>query len=189
MTEAEWLQTSDVQQMLEAFWELHGDDEPTLVCKLHRYFLACCRRIWKLLPQEGSRRGVAVAERYLLGKATEGELSEADWHVEGAAFNIDYNCEPEAIAHWVEQTRQIPEAELRAMLHPPQSVLEIDAHELLLRAAYFADYAVIYPHLTPKRGVPDNYVVFLSADLLRELVGNPFRPRRSSRAGRDPPRE
>jgi len=182
MTEADWLESADVPLMLEALWELHGGDELPLVAALHRYFVASCRRIWKLLPQDGSRRGVKIAERYLAGRATDEELSEVDWHVEGAAFNIDYNCDPEAIERWVKQTRAMPDAELRAMLHPPEAALDIDTRELLKRAAYFADYAVIYPHLMPKRGVPDSYVPFLSAGLLRELFGNPFQVKRGGRA-------
>ena len=175
MTEAEWLETSDVPQMLEALWELHDGDESRIVPALHRYFLACCRRIWKLLPHDESRRGVEVAERYLAGRVTDAELKEVDWCVEGAAFDIDYNCDPEAIRGWVAQTRAIPEAELRALLHPPEAATAIDTRELLKRAAYFADHAVRYPRLRPKRRVPSNYVTFLSAGLLRELFGNPFR--------------
>jgi hypothetical protein len=119
---------------------------------------------------------VEVAERYLEGEATDDELKEIDWDVEGAAFNIDYNCDRAAIEGWVEEGRAIPEAEHRAMLHPPGAAAEVDTRELLMRAAYFADFAVIYPHLEPKRGVPDSYVPFLSAALLRDLFGNPFRP-------------
>jgi hypothetical protein len=159
--------------MLEALWEAAGDDEAALVPSLHRYFVACCRRIWRLLPQEGSRRGIEVAERYLAGEATDDELDEVDWHCEGAAFNINYNCEPEAIQRWVAEVRAIPADEMAAMLSPPGAAPGVDEQELLMRAAYFADYATIYPHLTPKRGVPDSYAAFLSAELLREQFGGP----------------
>jgi hypothetical protein len=114
MTQAEWLHSTDAPAMLEALWEASGGDEVVLVPMLHRYFVACCRRIWRLLPQEASRRGIEVAERYLAGKATDEELSEVNWHVEGAAFNIDYNCEREAIERWVAEVRAIPEDEMAA---------------------------------------------------------------------------
>jgi len=171
MTHAEWLRSTDTPAMIEALWEAASDDEATLVPALHRYFLACCRRIWRLLPQEGSRHGIEVAERYVVGEANEGDLRSANWHCEGAAFNIDYDCDPETIQGWVAEVWAIPAGEMAAMLNPPGAALEVDAQELLLRAAYFADFAMIYPDLTPKRGVPENYALFLSADLLREQFG------------------
>jgi hypothetical protein len=160
--------------MLEALWEAAGGNEAALVPQLHRYFVACCRRIWRLLPQEDSRRGIEVAEQYLAGTVTGEELSEVNWYVEGAAFNIDYNCDPASIQRWVEEIEALPPEEMAAMLNPPGVVPGIDARDLLLRAAYFADYAMIYPRLTSKRDVPSNYVLFLSVELLRKHFANPF---------------
>ncbi len=171
MTHGEWLRSTDARAMLEALWEAADGDEAALVPALHRYYVACCRRIWRLLPQEGSRRGIEVAERYLVGHATDDELSKVNWDCEGAAFNINYDCEPDAIRRWVADVRAIPAAEMVAMLNLPGTLPEVDARELLLRAAYFADFAMIYPHLTPKRGIPEDYAPFLSADLLQEQFG------------------
>jgi hypothetical protein len=175
MTEAEWLASNDAPQLIKVLRQVYRADRKYFERQMHRYYLACCRAIWKLLPQDASRQGVEVAERYLRGQATDEELREVDWHVEGAAFNIDYNCDPEAVERWVEQTPAIPESELRAIIHPPEAIADISTQELLKRAAYFADYAVIYPHLTTKRNPPDSYLPFLSASLLREVLSNPFR--------------
>jgi hypothetical protein len=173
MTQTEWLHSADAPAMLQALWEASGGDEATLVPMLHRCFVACCRRIWRLLPQEVSRHGIEVAERYLAGEATREHLKQVRWDVEGAAFNIDYDCEPTAIEQWVADVKAIPNDELAAMLNSPGVMPDIDARELLKRAAYFVDYATTYPHLTPKRRVPESYVAFLSADLLREQFGSP----------------
>ena len=62
---------------------------------------------------------------------------------------------------------------MRSMLHPSESADEIDPRELLKRAAYFADYAMIYPSLSPQGPPPDSYRPFLSADVLRQYVGYP----------------
>ena len=142
--------------------------------RLHLYYLASCRAIWRLLPQEGSRHGVELAEQFLVGAATAEELNKYHYFVEGAAFTIDYNTEPEAIKRWVSEVRAIPEAELRSMLHPPETALQIDARELLKRAAYFADYAFIYPSIIRKLPPPPNYRPFLSADLLRRHLDRPI---------------
>jgi len=59
------------------------------------------------------------------------------------------------------------------MLHPPEIADEVEPRELLKQAAYFADYAMIYPSLRPQRPPPERYRPFLSADLLRQHVAYP----------------
>src|SRR5262249_44342168 len=83
VTEADWHGSDDVGVMLHHLWVRYGPrpirdgpgvaDEmstaaalpnapPELSRALHRFYLACCRRIWKLLPQEESRDAVELAE-------------------------------------------------------------------------------------------------------------------------------
>jgi hypothetical protein len=47
---------------------------------------------------------------------------------------------------------------------------------LLKRAAYFVDYAMVYPSLSPMGPPPASYRSFLSARVLREHVGSPAHP-------------
>ena len=157
---------------LRAHWR-HDPEE--LERRLHAYYLACCRRIWRLLPQKGSRRGVEVAELYIAGRATPEELDAANYAAEGAAFNIDYDCNPEAIREWVREVDAMPDDELAAMLNPAAPDACFTTRQLLLNAAYFADFAMIYPGFE-KKIVPRGYVVFLSAPLLREMFGDPRNP-------------
>jgi hypothetical protein len=194
MTEADWHRSGDAGAMLDYLWqrravEPHGMDlrfggdvqdlaaaekiENDLGPSIHRFYLASCRGIWPLLPQEASRRGVELSEQFLAGEATAEELSKYNWHTEGAAFCIDYNTAPEDIARWVAAVRTLPEGELRAMLHPPETADQVELRELLKRAAYFADYAMIYPSLRPHGPPPGNYRPFLSAAVLRQHVGYP----------------
>lgn len=177
MNEQEWLSSTDARPMLEALWQLYGADEASLLPKLHRYLLACCRRIWCLLPDENSRLGVRVAERYLAGRGDTVELRRACWHCEGGAFNINYDGDPALIQQWIAQTRAIPRHELATLLYPPDIVSQLDTRELLLQAAYFAHFAADYPQRRSRRTVPDSYAPFLSAALLREFFSNPFRAR------------
>lgn len=195
MTEAEWHRSNDAGAMLDIFWQQRGvsvhwtdlrfggdvrgdtskGDTADLDRALHRFYLACCRGIWKLLPQEESRRGVEMAEQWLVGAVSDEELSKYNWHVEGAAFCIDYNTAPADIERWVGEVRGLPAAELRSMLHPPEAADEIEPRELLKRAAYFVDYAMIYPSLSPQGPPPASYRPFLSAEVLRRYVGYPGR--------------
>jgi hypothetical protein len=197
MTESEWHDSDDAGAMLDYLWHRQGispsgfdlrfggdmrESAPSqsvsadLDSALHRFYVASCRGIWKLLPQEASRRGVELAEQFLAGAVSGEKLSEYNWHVEGAAFRIDYNTDPEAIDRWVAEVQAIPESELRSMIHPPAVALEIEPRELLKRAAYFVDYAMIYPSLSPKGPPPVIYRPFLSAAVLRQYIGYPAHP-------------
>ncbi len=174
MTYEEWLLCTDVPAMLAVLWEAHVDEDATFARRMHCYLLACCRRIWRLLPQEDSRRGIEVAERYLMGAATVEELQAVKWYVEGAAFNIDYNVNPESIQRWVEDVQSLPARGLAAMLSPPGDIVGVDARELLLKAAYFADLASNYPFSRVSSWAWTKYSLFLYADLFRKQFAFPF---------------
>ena len=201
MTEAEWLASDDACAMLEFLWQQlkaarsgndlcgpNGGDaleanavgvEADSVRALHELYLASCRHIWRLLPQEASRRGIELAEQHLAGVVTAEEVSDYNWHTEAAAFCFEYDSEPESIARWVAEVRALPEPELQRMLHPPEIADQIDPRELLARAAYFADYAMIYPSIRPLGPPQRDHCLFLSAEVLRQYVGYPTIPRGS----------
>ena len=180
MTEEEWEASDDAYLMLDCIWRLKNAPASTLPkfggdmnrihdtsVDLHRYLLACCRSIWPLLPQEPSRRGIELAEQWIDGAVSTEELNKFNWHVEAAAFNVDYNVEPDRIEQWVDDLRA--NDSYRHLLHPPKAADAVDPRELLKRAAYFADYAMIYPSLKPAAPPSENYRLFLDAKLLRSF--------------------
>jgi hypothetical protein len=71
MTEAEWLESADVIEMLKS---LAGK---TTDRKLRLFGCACCRRAWDLLAEECFRNAVEVAERFADGLADKKQLSTA----------------------------------------------------------------------------------------------------------------
>jgi hypothetical protein len=71
MTEADWLDCTDLISMLDFLRDRASEPELRLFC------IACCRRIWDVMPPEG-RSAVEAAERYVNGQATEAELDAAN---------------------------------------------------------------------------------------------------------------
>ena len=88
MTDAEWTEADDAPRMIEALWHSHRGDVASLQRQLHRYYLASCRAIFRLLPQEASRRGIEMAERY--GKPV--FLSETGAEGTGKPSWLHYVC-------------------------------------------------------------------------------------------------
>jgi hypothetical protein len=195
MTETEWQFSDNAGLMIECLWDRYGVSRRAMDLRfggdmrnivrspeggvefdraLHRFYLASCRGVWELLPQEASRRGVELAEQFLEGAVSAEKISEYNWHVEAAAFCLDYNTDAEAIKRWVADVCAIPESKLQSMLHPPEAAREIEPMDLLKRAAYFADYAMIYASLSPKGPPPVSYHIFLSAETLRKFVDYPI---------------
>jgi hypothetical protein len=196
MTAEEWRRSEDAVAMLKALRATWHGEESDLVRLTHRYLLACCRAIWKLLPMEASRRGVEVAERYIEGQATREEFGLAEWEAEGAAFFLEpfeYEQEdetPEAregrlqyeadrrarIAPLVKEVEAMTPQELRRLVRLEAPDAAIAPRQLLADAAYFADSAMAYPGIRPRESVIQRHRKFLSAAILREIVGDSFCP-------------
>jgi hypothetical protein len=68
-TEAEWLECTDPEPMLDSLGGQVGDR------KLRLFAVACCRRIWDLLTEENWRAAVEASERYADGRASGQDLS------------------------------------------------------------------------------------------------------------------
>jgi hypothetical protein len=72
MTPTEWQTCADPAAML-TYLGARADDR-----KLRLFACACCRRIWHLLGNPGSRRGVEAAERFADGRIDREELARAE---------------------------------------------------------------------------------------------------------------
>ena len=146
MSEAEWLACDDRQPMLETFRGMLSDR------KLRLFACACCRRIWQLLPEE-SKKAVIMAERYADGSASAEELGSA----QERAFDAATNSDGEA-AWWA-------------------------THANAFYSGFDASYCAAGREAVlgwPGRNDHDD-VAFVrehaeSADILRDILGNPFRP-------------
>lgn len=173
MTEEEWLRSDDAPSMVRWFRQEWVGKEADLNRLLRRYFLACCRKIWRLLPRAESLEAIEVTERFVDDLELHDELKLAEWNAEGAALMFSQEYDPEAIARWCEDVSRIPPEELAAMIHSPRPGDDLTPRGLLEHAAYFAHLTICYPWIKPIESI-ERYRLFMSAPILREIVGNPF---------------
>jgi hypothetical protein len=88
MTEAEWLACDEPRPMLDFLRDKASD-------RRYRLFgLACCRRVWRSLLNEGSRAAVEVAERFAEGEASEEERAEAEDAARAAIVALEQGAKP-----------------------------------------------------------------------------------------------
>jgi hypothetical protein len=160
MTEAEWLACSRPESML-GFLRRQPTGRGVATDRKRRLFaVACCRRIWHLIKEEPCRQAVEVAERYADGLATDKELRMAHY----AARNL-----------------------FQGAVHCP---FNRDVDPAAALAAYFASgeagmcvgtisnaaFAVGNQFPCEQRDAAWASEWAAQSDLVREVMGNPFRP-------------
>jgi hypothetical protein len=166
MTKEEWAICDSAPDMLTALNQRNPSHFKTLIPSLHRYFLACCRKIEFLTPQKHLREGVRGAERWIEGLISDFELNRLNWHAEGEAFALDYV-----------KTSEFFE-ELKNLIDGIEALDDLSFEEsriLLKKAAYFTEISMIYPKINHAPFVKSLCTSeFLCADLLREYVQPEF---------------
>jgi hypothetical protein len=173
MTEAEWL---DSVSSLEMLYFLHSNSGRAKLrrvvssegCerKLRLFLAACCRRLWRWLIDERSRRAVTVAEQYVDGQASREELEAA--HAAAAAAYAELRRTANATAY--------------CAAGPPVEASRVPFRKAFDVCIYGADVASMAPAAHPRGDGPPLYDESVQgqeratqADLLRDIFGNPFR--------------
>lgn len=140
--------------------------------KLRLFGCACCRRVWKFLSAAASREAVEVAEKFADGLATADELERAN---NGAAHDNEFDAASGAA---------------RMVCQGGGALACAGAWRAMSLAAwrngdYQAALAEFTPLATEEKNALIAYPTFeqvearekaVQADLLRDIVGNPFRP-------------
>ena len=134
MTEAEWLAGTEPEKML-AFIRAKASER-----KLRLFACACCRRIWRLLSDDRSRKAVKTAERFADGLASRQQLraarayaADADAFAQGGSYYAPAAhaaCAHAAAARAIDEVR---EAARCAATHPATTNTEETAQAGLLR--------------------------------------------------------
>jgi hypothetical protein len=151
MTEEEWLACSDPEQMLH-FLRRKGSDRKFLL-----FACACCRRIWPLITDDRSRKAVEMMERDVEQPVGEPEYTTVFWDAQNATGDEDEDSEDDP-AHSA--------AEAAYSTIPGSPNLE-RVFCAMATAAYAAKARLLARQAEEEA----------QADLLREMFGNPFRPK------------
>ena len=158
MTEQEWLACTDPQKMLE-----HLGDRAS-ARKLRLFAVACCRKIWHLLPDQACRKAAQIAEGFAEGKAGIRLLRK----VEGAGeFYYDHR-------------EDVPEERLG--YYAGGAIFQLGQERLASDlVADAASNAVACSTLDAGGGrlavdAARHGEAAAQCHLLRDIVGNPFRP-------------
>jgi hypothetical protein len=174
MTEAEWLASKDLspmKQFLMRQWSLGRLGNEVLPRKVRLFGCACCRRIWHLLKDERSRNAVEVAERCADRLATRKEVRLAR--------------EAALAAAEIRDDRGMLKKRDGAAATAHRTTLPSDMEagwEASAEAAQAAASAGYYALPASARGPIANWYAGIKAEqreqtlLLRDIVGNPFRP-------------
>jgi hypothetical protein len=156
VTEAEWLACEDPQVMLPSLPE--GSTER----KLRLFAVACCRNVWAFLTDESSRDAVEFAER----QADEVVSEEDRKRVRDAAYH----------AHWLARTYPGDSGtrNVRTCATGAALLAIAQTHRAAMAAAESARalahesgdiFATVFAQASRAQAI-----------LLREILGNPFRP-------------
>jgi hypothetical protein len=173
MTEAEWLASTDPTPL--AAWLNARVSER----KARLYLAACCRRRLDLFPDAYCRAAIECGERFADGAATLDELQATTDDILRNRFSVPATTTAEAAVRTTTQAAVYAAAPVRLLaadgLKGQANWLALvgAAQGFLLGGVYHAELA---------RGAAGGAAVAkeaeraAQADLLRDIVGNPFRP-------------
>jgi hypothetical protein len=171
MNEALWLVGSQPTPSLEFLRHAGGASDR----KLRLMACACCRRLWPLLTDERSRAAVEVGERFADGLACRRELASARWQAWSAARNAAEAFWPSSYDRRAARLAAAAAAGVTA-----KSVARSVVKTLSAAAEAAAEAAGL---ASARRGVAAvaRWAALAAeqqaqAALVREIVGNPFRP-------------
>jgi hypothetical protein len=161
MTEEQWLTGAEPGALL-AFVRDQASER-----KLRLFACACCRRVWRLVPEAPGWAAVKAAERHADGLADRRELSTAQLEAERAHHRRTGG------AAW-DAAGAAGRFAFLACLHAARTPLDADTAREAAECARAARLDQI------------DQEALAQAALLRDILGNPFRPVQADPAWRTP---
>jgi hypothetical protein len=172
MTEAEWLGAIQTDVMLDFYWRNASIYWKRVRSsrKLRLFEIACCRRVEALLMDKRSRDALVTAERYADSLASSDELSCArnDAFISGGPMAEPGGQAPASVVcKWNAANAVWLVTEEQITFRIPRIVCRA-----VLNSAWGAKGGSFSPEL---RELPAKEHAF-QTNLLRDILGNPFRP-------------
>lgn len=151
MDEQQWLSCTDSRLMLEQL-ENKRYGSPT-DRKLRLFACACARQNWQLLTDKKGHKAVEIAEKFVDGQATIGEMQLACRDVEYIQYSYwDLSCSPVEQDRWCDKFWSSLCWCCAASTEVPLHYVQLSQYQLSTVVSLAAQ-----------------------ADLLRDIFGNPFR--------------
>jgi hypothetical protein len=162
--EARWAASTDPETMLD-FLHHSGKGGGR---KLRLFAAACCRRIWHLLGDERSRRAVELLERVADGSPSPEDVGIILAARDAAWVDAD---------KWPTSACAAAHAAAALVTAPAGSSLEFDTVVSVVLEAQFAPREALDVNASCEVGLEvERRESVAQADVLRDMVGNPFRP-------------
>jgi hypothetical protein len=153
MREAEWCAGTDLKAMLDFLSDKASNR------KFRLFACACVRRVWDLLMDERSRNAVVVAEQFADGLASKEQMDLAAAQAKTAA---------EA------QQAQAARSPRSTMILMPSAKAALEAQQAAVNAHWAASWTAVGAGKVAAWAAAKNTDRTRQADLLREIIGNPF---------------
>jgi hypothetical protein len=181
MREADWLKSIEPSAMLRRHRGLPPFDER----KLRLFAAACCRRVWDCLVDDQSRAAVEAMERFVEGRESPERMAE---FARGAIDAATHLGRP-----WEGFGSEDRSATSSAALAAGHAISGLGGGEVFRQAfphsigfvASLAESARAFSVSSWRDSTPSCFAAWTAtgkserlahADLLREILGNPFRP-------------
>jgi hypothetical protein len=187
MSEEEWLECADLELMLNFL----RDGDRTSERKLRLFACGCCRRIWDLLVHPNSRRALEVTEQFVDGLVSESVRAAAEGNAAVLLRSLGENVPAPyriagAAARAVPAVIAAVDYSLSTQVHR-RSREPITLGLMAARGAAAEARAALAFGANPEPLRVSKAAAREQCQLLRCIVGNPFRPGSFDPAWQTPP--
>jgi hypothetical protein len=170
MTEKQWMECIDPQKMVE-FLRCKVSER-----KLRLFAAACCRSIWGLLVDERGRQAVEILERFADGMCTNKEIATAAQVAHNAAEegNKDNPYSDWSAANAIGAGQEDEDDVYLDRVNPPDPLK--NAKDTAFSAAWAIGHHLHTDDCGDAWYAKTKAHEAVEAALLRDIIGNPFRP-------------
>jgi len=171
VTEADWLTSVNPDAMLDHIEGRTSDR------KLRLFACACCRRVWSLVTVPACREAVLVAERFADGLASLEECTaahKAAQHAKPLTFNANWAAAWTAAPKAIQAAAETANLAAQTLATIAAQTADRAARASVCTGAPIAERSAAWAAFDDIRSGAAAGAQARHAELLREIVGNPF---------------